>query len=728
MEKIPGKPLIDKLRVIHIYEADYNIILKYFISKKTLRNAIKHNAIAPEQAGGHPGRTAIDEAIKTVTTYEICNLQRLSGGIMYNDTKACFDRIVENISNITCLNAGAPIDVLHLHHNTLDSMKYIIKHKHGLSPLENGHMNPDPFYGVGQGAGNAGTRWGFISDMIIKAYNKKAHSAVIKSAITKIFSNNRVQAFFDDSKLFILINDQNGQTIYDFLKDNVQLWEQLLQITGAKLELPKCKFFIFTWEFDAKGDAFISHAENRTQMNIVDTDTQLLSTVEAIQHDEAYKLLGVQIAFTGKHEKQLETIATNTNQIIKVFQKAPVAPTDLTLGFNTIAIPTIYYPFAASSIPSCQPKPLKRKLSNTLLPKLGLNHTFPRAITYAPQYFGGLGFKDMEVEYELAHVMSIIGHFRVNSPLAINYTQLLEAFMVSAGLDQSPLVDTSEISYVKAPWLEISRNFLRRIDGQIHLMQIPDLPKLRENDRNIMKIAREFEFSAKQLNHINQCRTFLQITFVSEMCSTTGHQILEYFYDPSTMPRITPTTYSQSTISWPVQSNPPAASWQTWRKLLATMTKSQMKYDLSEPLGKWLPSFTAHRIWKFQYSHPFIRHAEITDFQWEYESQHLRRQIFPISTSEPIESQNHKYLPVFPIISPDNLQLMTTRQTSLTNIDNYLHDNMPTTESPLAEYYRQILPDSFQQISSAPTIDIYVAGIRHYQPQPSICRVANCNQ
>jgi hypothetical protein len=32
IEKIPGKPLIDKLRVIHIYEADWNIILKYFVA------------------------------------------------------------------------------------------------------------------------------------------------------------------------------------------------------------------------------------------------------------------------------------------------------------------------------------------------------------------------------------------------------------------------------------------------------------------------------------------------------------------------------------------------------------------------------------------------------------------------------------------------------------------------------------------------------------------------
>lgn len=134
LEKIPGKAVTEKLRVIHIFEADYNLILKFFISKKTLRHAINNKTISTKQAGGRPGRTAIDEAIKTVTTFEICNLQRISGGVMYNDAKACFDRIVENISNLTCLNAGAPIQVLNVHHNTIQDMKYIIKHKHGLSP------------------------------------------------------------------------------------------------------------------------------------------------------------------------------------------------------------------------------------------------------------------------------------------------------------------------------------------------------------------------------------------------------------------------------------------------------------------------------------------------------------------------------------------------------------------------------------------------------------------
>jgi hypothetical protein len=159
----------------------------------------------------------------------------------------------------------------------------------------------------------------------------------------------------------------------------------------------------------------------------------------------------VQIAYEGNHQPQYDNIATKVNHIIKVFQSTTLPATDLTLGFNTIAIPTIYYSFAASSIPAARLKPLQQKMFRTLLPKLGLNHTFPRAITYAPQYFGGLGFKDVEVEYSIAHVMSIIGHFRANSPLAVNFTQLIESFMILAGITQSPLIDTSEISYVKAP-------------------------------------------------------------------------------------------------------------------------------------------------------------------------------------------------------------------------------------------------------------------------------------
>lgn len=165
---------------------------------------------------------------------------------MYNDAKACFDRIIENLSNMTCLNAGAPTEVLNLHHRTFKNMKYIIKHRYGLSNFVNGHNQPDPFYGVGQGADDACTRWGFISDALIKAYHIQSHSAKINSPISNIFSDNSVQAVVDDSRLFLIFYDHWGMEICEYLKDDVQLWEKLLYDTGAKLELTKCKFFVFT--------------------------------------------------------------------------------------------------------------------------------------------------------------------------------------------------------------------------------------------------------------------------------------------------------------------------------------------------------------------------------------------------------------------------------------------------------------------------------------------------
>lgn len=45
IEKIPGSPKIDKLRVIHLNEADYNLLLTILWARKLVWNAHNHNAI-----------------------------------------------------------------------------------------------------------------------------------------------------------------------------------------------------------------------------------------------------------------------------------------------------------------------------------------------------------------------------------------------------------------------------------------------------------------------------------------------------------------------------------------------------------------------------------------------------------------------------------------------------------------------------------------------------------
>jgi hypothetical protein len=104
IEKLPGIPIINKLRVINIYEADWSLIQRYYVAYTLSKTASEQNTVTTEQAGARPGRSSIELATNRVLTYEIIRYQRLAGAVMYNDAKACYDRIIENGSNLTFLD------------------------------------------------------------------------------------------------------------------------------------------------------------------------------------------------------------------------------------------------------------------------------------------------------------------------------------------------------------------------------------------------------------------------------------------------------------------------------------------------------------------------------------------------------------------------------------------------------------------------------------------------
>jgi hypothetical protein len=145
LEKIQGKPRIEKLRVIHIYEADWNLILKYFVAYKLHGRACREHTVQEEQTGGRPGKCAAYSATTAAITSDIVCLQKLTGATLYNDAAACFDRIIENISNATLMSEGLNQSIAKLHAQTLAKATYHIKTSHGVAEDTNGHMRPEPF-------------------------------------------------------------------------------------------------------------------------------------------------------------------------------------------------------------------------------------------------------------------------------------------------------------------------------------------------------------------------------------------------------------------------------------------------------------------------------------------------------------------------------------------------------------------------------------------------------
>jgi len=71
------------------------------------------------------------------------------------DALACFDLMIEACHNLSCLSQGADPRYIKLHAQTHYRAKYYPKHSYGVSRQFNQHSEDTPWYGAGQGTGDA---------------------------------------------------------------------------------------------------------------------------------------------------------------------------------------------------------------------------------------------------------------------------------------------------------------------------------------------------------------------------------------------------------------------------------------------------------------------------------------------------------------------------------------------------------------------------------------------
>jgi len=71
LEKDPGQPFINRLRTLHLIEADLNLIWKWHSSQGFMQQAEKYQSLSDAQYGGQAGCSAIDLACQRVATFEI---------------------------------------------------------------------------------------------------------------------------------------------------------------------------------------------------------------------------------------------------------------------------------------------------------------------------------------------------------------------------------------------------------------------------------------------------------------------------------------------------------------------------------------------------------------------------------------------------------------------------------------------------------------------------------
>jgi hypothetical protein len=105
IEKDPGNPQLHRLRVIHLYESDYNSLLGIKM-RQVIHNAKDRKSLNVGLYGSRAARQAVDAAFIEVLQYDYASLTRWPELKFSNDATSCYDRIIPSISNVIARSMG----------------------------------------------------------------------------------------------------------------------------------------------------------------------------------------------------------------------------------------------------------------------------------------------------------------------------------------------------------------------------------------------------------------------------------------------------------------------------------------------------------------------------------------------------------------------------------------------------------------------------------------------
>jgi hypothetical protein len=255
IEKVPGNSKINKLRVIHLYEADYNLLLKIIWAWRLVWHAHDYDRINEGQAGSRPGRNSIDVVIQKGMKYLFSSLAHTGMATMENDAKSCYDRIICNLAMIISQYYGLSPETVNAHGTTLKSMKYRLRTALGDSRQYYYHTQSSPIHGTGKGSCASPALWLLISSTLMHCLAELAGGMTMADAVDQEKTLIQwIDGFMEDTSLFTNLNSfaKNCNDIVlltEALKRDLIAWKELLEATGGKLELKN--FFTTSWHGDS---------------------------------------------------------------------------------------------------------------------------------------------------------------------------------------------------------------------------------------------------------------------------------------------------------------------------------------------------------------------------------------------------------------------------------------------------------------------------------------------
>ena len=593
IEKDIGSPKLHRLRLIHLFEADMNGIAKIIWARRFIYHCQDHHLLHSSQHGGLPGFETQHVLLKFRMTTDSAAIMRHNLAINNNDAEACYDRIIPAINGISHLSKGMPLSAIHLQNSLLLNMKYSVRTAHGTSSTTWTNSEADPKFGLGQGGGWSPPGWASLSTDMIHTHAKVSdHGMTIPSVIGSEDSTSRtIDAYVDDANNGVNDGDQQDDIKYTELlmrlEQSSQQWERILNITGGNLNLQKCFCSLLTWKWDCETPSPSTLLEEPGEMEITNSVTGRRATIERLESNQSFKLLGVWVQLHGPMKIHLSELQKKIRELTRNICKSELTNSESMTAYKRVAFKQLEYSLPMTTYSINEIKELQNPFTSAFLANSGYHSRFPRALVYAPERYGGIGLEHLYQARGILQLKYLISHIRNRDELGKLMICILEQLQLFSGVS-TPILshpnseEAYQLKYLPPTWILTLRDFLKTFNGSIEFPEAWLPHPQRQHDSIIMDRIHTTTKSKTTLSRINACRLYMRVLTVADITDPTGQYIEQKFITGDCYP-------CASKLLWPRQSYPSQRCWTAWKKAIIQtyLSSSKQPYELAQHLGPW---------------------------------------------------------------------------------------------------------------------------------------------
>ena len=648
--KKAGNYNVEKLRTIVLLEGDYNMNNKT-MSRRVAAAGEQDGTLAEEQYGSRQRHSAPDVSLNNRLTDDIMRQTRTGGVIISNDAKSCYDRIVHAVLSLCLQRMGVAREPIKSLIETMQHLTHHVKTAYGVSAESyKADQGPTQMQGILQGNAMGPMGWAAVSTPIIHMMKRNGFSFRHWNAVTKEAVEFACFAYVDDTDLVhTKLTHTSDESFLMQVQDAIDHWEGGLHASGGALAPEKSYWYWIDFQYERGKWRYKTAAEMPGEVTMKNAQGQSIPLLR-LEANESRRALGVMPRRDGSDADNLAYLKRKGEIWSDSLRTSKLSRAEAWMATKSTIWKSFEFPARSMCATTAQLRTAIKPALTTALHKSGIQRCFPRQVAFGDPHSLGLGLQDPHVLQTWSHVQAVAQHMHrqtlTGKLLRASYEELkTEAGVMGdlLGKDYNKWAPLLTDCWWKHTWRDTSHYGI-----QLHPPDAnPRETGWREGDTTIMETLSNGGIRGATLKHVNRCRMYLRVVWVSEITDASGR----YVRETSWKGHREDVTFRDKDI-WPRTATPSQSDWRAWRHALKhnIIDPSQSHTrQLKRFLGKFYAENGPDRHWVWWRSPTGDALLQHTPTGWAKWTEVSRRKYQHTGTTEQRPQQSYNRVTIRPV-------------------------------------------------------------------------------